>query len=49
MMGTDVESVRRSLVNTYADLRMQMISSNGGDGDVLPASDKRHMRNLGRH
>lgn len=49
LMGTDVESVRRSLVKTYADLRMRMISSNGGDGDALPASDRQRMHNHGRH
>lgn len=49
LMGTDVESVRRSLVKTYADLRMRMISCNGGDGDTIPASDRQRLRNHGRH
>lgn len=30
LMGTDVEDVRRSLVKTYADLRMRMIGMSGG-------------------
>lgn len=37
LMGTDVESVRRSLVKTYADLRMKMRShedGGGGDGGI---------------
>jgi len=32
LMGTDIESVRRSLVKTYADLRMKMRNHDGGDG-----------------
>ena len=33
-METDVESVRRSLVRTYSDLRMKMIGVDGGDGNT---------------
>lgn len=35
LMGLDVESVRRSLVKTYADLRMTMMHG-GGDGGGEP-------------
>lgn len=37
LMGTDVESVRRSLVKTYADLRMKLSGweDDGGDGQSL--------------
>lgn len=33
LMGTDVESVRRSLVRTYADLRIKMMGWDDDDGD----------------
>lgn len=47
LMGTDVESVRDSLVNTYADLRMRMIASDDGGGglpaaETLPCSKSLH-------
>lgn len=32
LMGTDVESVRRSLVRTYADLRIKMMGCDDDDG-----------------
>jgi DNA-directed RNA polymerase specialized sigma subunit len=35
LMGTDLESVRRSLVKTYADLRMKMRSFEKGGGNGL--------------
>ena len=35
LMGTDVDSVRRSLVKTYTDLRMKMMNG-GGDGGGEP-------------
>jgi RNA polymerase sigma factor (sigma-70 family) len=38
LMGTNVESVRRSLVKTYADLRVRMIDSNDGDGGGMPTA-----------
>lgn len=45
LLGTDVESVRRSLVRTYADLRIKMMGWDDGDGggDVLLA-DSNHKR-----
>jgi DNA-directed RNA polymerase specialized sigma subunit len=38
LMDTDVEDVRNSLVKTYADLRIKMISA-GDDGGGVPASE----------
>lgn len=38
LMDTDVEMVRSSLVKTYADLRIRMISSDD-DGGGVPASE----------
>jgi DNA-directed RNA polymerase specialized sigma subunit len=38
LMGMNVDSVRRSLVKTYADLRVRMIDSSDGDGGGLPTA-----------
>lgn len=39
LMGTNLDSVRRSLMKTYAGLRDRVISSrHGGDGDVTTAT-----------
>jgi RNA polymerase sigma factor (sigma-70 family) len=35
-MGMSVDAVRRSLVKTYAELRVRMIESHGGGDDGLP-------------
>jgi DNA-directed RNA polymerase specialized sigma24 family protein len=44
LMGTDVESVRRSLVKTYADLRMKMRSyKDGGNGESAPIDAKQEI------
>ena len=40
LMGTDVESVRSSLVKTYADLRIRLISSTDDDGGGEPAHER---------
>ncbi|MET0536216.1 MAG: hypothetical protein ABW171_18520 [Steroidobacter sp.] len=37
LMNTDVDSVRRSLVKTYADLRMRMSTLGDGGGEAMPA------------
>lgn len=50
LLGTDVESVRRSLVKTYADLRMKMINSGGGgDGEPIdsPPCEQPNVRRFG--
>jgi DNA-directed RNA polymerase specialized sigma subunit len=39
LMATDTETVRRSLVKTYADLRIRMMSSTGDDGGGEPARE----------
>lgn len=52
LLGTDVESVRRSLVRTYADLRIKMMGWDDGDGggDVLLAdSNHKRTRAFSRH
>jgi DNA-directed RNA polymerase specialized sigma subunit len=50
LMGTDIESVRRSLVKTYADLRMRMRSFENGGGDGLePGSPAEQARKFGPH
>jgi DNA-directed RNA polymerase specialized sigma subunit len=50
MMGMDLESVRRSLIKTYSDLRMQLMSSNDDDGgDALEADEQRRARIVGPH
>ena len=52
LMGTDLESVRRSLVKTYADLRMRMRNfENGGGDDGLPtaSSAAEQTRKFGPH
>ena len=50
LMGTDVESVRRSLVKTYADLRMKMRSPDGGGGHTLdPETQEPPARKYGPH
>lgn len=53
LMGTDLDSVRRSLVKTYADLRMRMRSfEDGGDGgEGLPVSSNpaEQARKFGPH
>jgi hypothetical protein len=49
-MGTDIESVRRSLVKTYADLRMKMRSHDDGGGHTLePESEAHQERKFGPH
>jgi DNA-directed RNA polymerase specialized sigma subunit len=40
LMGTDVESVRRSLVKTYADLRMKMRSFEDSGGNGLDSASQ---------
>jgi DNA-directed RNA polymerase specialized sigma subunit len=40
LMGTDLESVRRSLVKTYADLRMKMRSLERSGGNGLDATNQ---------
>ena len=35
LMGTDVDTVRRSLIKTYADLRMKMRSHEGAHGHTV--------------
>jgi DNA-directed RNA polymerase specialized sigma24 family protein len=42
LMGTDVPSVRRSLVRTYADLRIKMMGWDDDDG--APVAHTRHKR-----
>lgn len=52
LMGTDAESVRRSLVKTYADLRMKMTNSGGGgDGEPIapPQSEQPAARTSGSY
>lgn len=52
LMGTDVESVRRSLVKTYTDLRMKMMNTGGdGAGEPLeaPQSEPPDARGLASH
>ena len=50
LMSTDVESVRRSLVKTYADLRMKMMTLEDGGGEALqPPDDQRRERRFGPH
>lgn len=50
LLGTDIESVRRSLVKTYADLRMKMRSHEEGGGDELqPQSAAERARKFGPH
>jgi hypothetical protein len=50
LLGTDVESVRRSLVKTYADLRMKMRSYDDGGGEGLqPESVAQQARKFGPH
>jgi len=39
LMNTDEEAVRSSLVKTYADLRIRMISSTDDDGGGAPARE----------
>jgi hypothetical protein len=49
-MGTDVESVRKSLVKTYADLRMKMRNYEPGGGTPLQSeSSGRQARKFGPH
>jgi DNA-directed RNA polymerase specialized sigma subunit len=49
-LGTDVESVRRSLVKTYADLRMKMRSHENGDGgQSLESGEAQRARQFGPH
>lgn len=49
LMGTDIESVRRSLVKTYADLRMKMRAhADGGDALALETEERR-ARKFGPH
>lgn len=38
LMGTNVDAVRRSLVKTYAELRMRMIDSSDGDDGGMPTA-----------
>ena len=50
LMGTDVESVRRSLVKTYADLRMKMRShEDGGGHTIAPSNEAQRARKFGPH
>ena len=51
LMGTDVESIRRSLVKTYTDLRMKMRGFDGDDGghSMEPPGDAKNARNFGPH
>lgn len=49
LMGTDVESVRRSLVKTYADLRMKMRSYEESGGDARDHNGARRARKFGPH
>jgi DNA-directed RNA polymerase specialized sigma24 family protein len=51
LMGTDVESVRRSLVRTYADLRIAMMGwGDGDDSDPLaPAAAARNAPHAALH
>jgi hypothetical protein len=50
LMGTDVESVRRSLVRTYADLRIKMMGWDDDDGAALvPETPRKRIRALGRN
>nr|AIA14254.1 Sigma-70, region 4 [uncultured bacterium] len=51
LVGTDVDSVRRSLVKTYADLRMKMRSYDDGGGHPIDAESeaKRQARKFGPH
>lgn len=36
LLGTNVDSVRRSLVRTYAELRLRLINSHDGDDGGIP-------------
>ena len=50
LMGTDLESVRRSLVKTYADLRMKMRNPDGGGGHTVePETQEQQVRRYGPH
>jgi DNA-directed RNA polymerase specialized sigma subunit len=50
LMGTDLDSVRRSLVKTYADLRMKMRSFENGGGDGHETSNPAEQaRKFGPH
>jgi DNA-directed RNA polymerase specialized sigma subunit len=50
LLGTDVDSVRRSLVKTYADLRMRMRGFEGGGGnDGLQTQSEAQQRKFGPH
>jgi DNA-directed RNA polymerase specialized sigma subunit len=51
LMGTDVESVRRSLVKTYADLRMRLRSHDNGGGRTLDTATEtqQQARKFGPH
>ena len=51
LMGTDVQSVRRSLVKTYTDLRMKMRGFDGDDGghSMAPPGEAKKARNFGPH
>lgn len=45
-MGMDVNSVRRSLVKTYAELRIRMINSHDDGGGGLPAIEQLSQRSF---
>ncbi|HEY0685069.1 MAG TPA: sigma factor-like helix-turn-helix DNA-binding protein [Steroidobacter sp.] len=45
LMGTDVRSVRSSLIKTYSDLRMRMHGSDDGGGG-LPAEEPPHSKSM---
>lgn len=49
LLGTDVHSVRRSLVKTYADLRMKMMTFGDGGGEALAAPGEQRERRFGPH
>ena len=52
LMGTDLQAVRKSLIKTYADLRMKMIDKDGGGGGESieqPESEQLDMRRYGSY
>jgi DNA-directed RNA polymerase specialized sigma subunit len=49
LMGTDLDSVRRSLVKTYADLRMKMRSFENGGGGHETTNPAEQARKFGPH
>lgn len=49
LMGTDVDSVRRSLVKTYSDLRMRMMGPEDEDGEALVGEEQNVRVSSRRH